>query len=109
MSLDRLINILVTITLVEMMMLIGFRATFAELVRTARNWRLVARAVAANYLFVPAATVALLVLFEAAPMVAAEQAETAEHRQRSFEEDAPIQFAFDARFHVAPYLVVKRA
>lgn len=71
MSLDRLINILVTITLVEMMMLIGFRATFAELVRTARNWRLVARAVAANYLFVPAATVALLVLFEAAPMVAA--------------------------------------
>jgi BASS family bile acid:Na+ symporter len=71
MSLDRLINILVTITLVEMMMLIGFRATFAELVHTARNWRLVARAVAANYLFVPAATVALLVLFEAAPMVAA--------------------------------------
>ena len=71
MSLDRLINILVTITLVEMMVLIGFRATFAELIHTARNWRLVARAVAANYLFVPAIAVALLILFEAAPMVAA--------------------------------------
>jgi BASS family bile acid:Na+ symporter len=70
-SLDRVINILVTITLVEMMVLIGFRATFAELARTARNWRLVARAVAANYLLVPGAAVALLILFEATPMVAA--------------------------------------
>ncbi|MGA7487161.1 MAG: bile acid:sodium symporter [Xanthobacteraceae bacterium] len=71
MSVDRLTNILVTITLVEMMVLIGLRAAFAELIRTARNWRLVARAVAANYLFVPAIAVALLILFEAAPMVAA--------------------------------------
>jgi BASS family bile acid:Na+ symporter len=71
MSLDRLINVLVTITLVEMMMLIGFRVTFAELVRTARNWRLVARAVAANYLLVPGVAVVLLILFEAAPLVSA--------------------------------------
>ena len=70
-SLERLINVLVTITLVEMMVLIGFRATFAELAGTARNWRLVARAVAANYLFVPGVAVALLILFEATPMVAA--------------------------------------
>ena len=67
-SLDRLINILVTIALVEMMMLIGFGATFAELARTARNWRLIARAATANYLLVPAVAVALLALFEASPM-----------------------------------------
>ena len=71
MSLDRLINILVTITLIEMMVLIGFRATFSELVQTARNWRLVAQALAANYVLVPGVTVALLILFEATPMVSA--------------------------------------
>jgi BASS family bile acid:Na+ symporter len=71
MSLDRLINTLVTITLIEMMVLIGLRVTFAELIETARNWRLVARALAANYLFVPAAAIVLLVLFDASAMVAA--------------------------------------
>jgi bile acid:Na+ symporter, BASS family len=71
MSLERLINILVTITLIEMMVLIGLWVTFAELVDTARNWRLVARAVAANYLFVPGVAILLLALFEAKPMVAA--------------------------------------
>jgi BASS family bile acid:Na+ symporter len=71
MSLDRLINLVVTITLIEMMVLIGLRVTFAELVDTARNWRLVARAFATNYLFVPAAAIVLLVLFDASAMVAA--------------------------------------
>ncbi len=71
MSLDRLLNLLVTITLVEMMVLIGLKVTFAELAGTIKDWRLVARAAAANYLFVPAAAIALLVLFEANPMVAA--------------------------------------
>jgi BASS family bile acid:Na+ symporter len=71
MSFDQLINILVTITLIEMMMLIGLQATFAELAQTVRDWRLVARAAAANYLLVPAVAVALLVWFGADPMVAA--------------------------------------
>src|SRR4029453_7703766 len=71
MSLDRLINILVTITLFEMMILIGLRVTFAELGRVARNWRLVGRAAVANYLLVPAVAVGLLVWFHAHPMVAA--------------------------------------
>ena len=53
MSLDRLLNVLVIITLIEMMVLVGLGVTFAELVDTGRNWRLVARAMAANYLFVP--------------------------------------------------------
>jgi BASS family bile acid:Na+ symporter len=71
MSLDRLINLLVTITLIEMMVLIGLRVTFAELARTAGDWRLVARAAAANYLLVPALAIVLLVAFKADPMVAA--------------------------------------
>ena len=41
MPLDRLINILVTVTLIEMMVTIGLRMTFAELLDTARSWRLV--------------------------------------------------------------------
>ncbi len=48
MSLDRLTNILVTITLIEMMVLIGLRVPFSELVDTVRDWRLVARAAVAN-------------------------------------------------------------
>lgn len=71
MSLDRLINILVTITLIEMMVSIGLRVTFAEIVLVARNRRLVARALAANYLFVPVVAIVLLILFDASPMVAA--------------------------------------
>ena len=71
MSLDRLVNILVTITLIEMMALIGLRVTFADLGRVARNWRLVGRAAVANYVLVPAVAVGLLVWFEANPMVAA--------------------------------------
>jgi BASS family bile acid:Na+ symporter len=68
---DRLINALVTVTLIEMMVTIGLGVTFVELVGVARNWRLVARAALANYVCVPAATVGLLVLFGAQPMVAA--------------------------------------
>jgi len=71
MSLDRLINILVTITLIEMMVLIGLRVTFAEIVATVRDWRLVARASAANYLFVPLVAIALLIGFDVSPAVAA--------------------------------------
>jgi BASS family bile acid:Na+ symporter len=71
MSLDRLINILVTITLIEMMVLIGLRVTFAEIMTTVRDWRLVGRAAAANYLFVPLVAIALLIGFDASPAVAA--------------------------------------
>jgi bile acid:Na+ symporter, BASS family len=71
MSLDRLINILVTITLIEMMMLIGLRVTFAEIAGTVRDWRLLGWAAAANYLLVPVVAIALLVSFDASPAVAA--------------------------------------
>jgi BASS family bile acid:Na+ symporter len=71
MSLDRLINLLVTITLIEMMVLIGLRVTFAEIASTVRDWRLIGRAAAANYLFVPLVAIALLIWFDASPPVAA--------------------------------------
>jgi BASS family bile acid:Na+ symporter len=70
MTLDQLINALVTITLIEMMVTVGLGVTLADLVGLARNWRLVVRAGVANYVCVPAATVGLLLLFRAQPMVA---------------------------------------
>ena len=71
MSFDRAINILVTITLIEMMVLVGLRVTFTDLGQTASNWRLVGRAALANYVLVPGVTIALLGLFDVGPMVAA--------------------------------------
>jgi BASS family bile acid:Na+ symporter len=71
MTIDRLINVLVTITLIEMMVAIGLGVSFADLAGVARNWRLVARAALANYVCVPAATVGLVLLFESPPMIAA--------------------------------------
>jgi bile acid:Na+ symporter, BASS family len=71
MSIDRLINLFVTITLIEMMVAVGLRVTFAEIIDTARNWRFVWRAVVANYVLVPAVAIILLLLFHAGPMVAA--------------------------------------
>jgi BASS family bile acid:Na+ symporter len=66
---DRLINILVMITLIEMMVAIGLSVTFADLAGVARNGRLIGRAALANYVCVPGATVGLLLLFDPHPMV----------------------------------------
>jgi len=71
MTVDRLINILAAITLIEMMVTIGLGVTWSDVLRVARNWSLVARAILANYILVPAAAVGLLLLFHANPMVAA--------------------------------------
>jgi len=71
MTVDRFINILAAITLIEMMVTIGLGVTLSELLRVSRSWGLVARAVLANYILVPAAAVGLLLLFRATPMVAA--------------------------------------
>jgi BASS family bile acid:Na+ symporter len=68
---ERLINLLVTIMLIEMMVAVGLGVTFADLNGVARNWRLVVQAALANYVCVPAATLGLLLLFNARPMVAA--------------------------------------
>lgn len=71
MTVDRWINLLVTVTLIEMMVAIGMSVSPADAMTAARNWRLTLRALIANYLLVPAATVALLLLFHAKPMAAA--------------------------------------
>lgn len=62
-QLNQWINLLATVTLVEMMVTIGMGATFAELLPVARNGWLVGKAALANYVCVPAAAVLLLHLF----------------------------------------------
>jgi bile acid:Na+ symporter, BASS family len=71
MSLDKFINLLVPITLIVMMMAIGLSVPFSETLSASRKRGLLLRAAVANYLCVPAATIALLMLFNANPMVSA--------------------------------------
>jgi BASS family bile acid:Na+ symporter len=72
MTADQVINLLVTILLVEMMVAIGLGVALGDLALVARDWRLVLRAALANYLAVPAITVGLLILFRPSdPMVSA--------------------------------------
>ncbi|HEX3358544.1 MAG TPA: bile acid:sodium symporter [Tepidisphaeraceae bacterium] len=71
MTIDRWINLLASITLIEMMLTIGLGTKFSQLLAVLQNWRLVLRAILANYVVVPAAAVGLLFLFNARPMVAA--------------------------------------
>jgi len=68
---DRLINVLAALALVELMLTIGLGARVKEVLAVAMDWRGVLRAGIANYVLVPAATVGLLVTFNARPMVAA--------------------------------------
>jgi BASS family bile acid:Na+ symporter len=71
MSIDQAVNLLVTITLIEMMATIGLSVTMADLRAVLRNVRLVSHAILANYVCVPAATMGLLFAFQAQPLVAA--------------------------------------
>jgi bile acid:Na+ symporter, BASS family len=70
-TIDQIINILATITLLEMMVTIGLGVKFADVVGVGKNVNLVARAALANYLVVPLAALGLLLAFQAHPMVAA--------------------------------------
>lgn len=71
MTVDQLINFLVTVTLVEMMAAIGLRVKLSELREVACDWRLASRGMFANYVCVPVVTVGLLLAFQADPFVAA--------------------------------------
>jgi BASS family bile acid:Na+ symporter len=71
MTIDQVINFLVTVALVELMATLGLSVTTADLVAVAKDWRLVSKAAVANYVCVPAATAGLLLLFDPHPMVAA--------------------------------------
>jgi BASS family bile acid:Na+ symporter len=63
MTIDRVIHLLASVTLFEMMVTIGLGVTLADMARVARDWRLLARAALASYVCVPAAAVGLVVLF----------------------------------------------
>lgn len=67
---EQLLNILVFVSLIEMMLAVGLGVTLAELLGVARNGRLVAGALLVNYLWVPALTVALVWLFRAESTIA---------------------------------------
>jgi BASS family bile acid:Na+ symporter len=62
------INALATLTLVQMMVTTGMSVTPSSISPVARDWKLILRAIAANYILVPAATVALLLALHADPM-----------------------------------------
>jgi BASS family bile acid:Na+ symporter len=53
-----------------MMVTIGLGVTFSDVLRVSRDYGRVARAALANYIFVPAAALGLLLLFHASPMIA---------------------------------------
>ena len=71
MTIKQLINILVTVTLIEMMMAVGLGVSLADLLSVARNVPLLVKAAIANYVCVPVATLILLLFFHAEPMVSA--------------------------------------
>jgi len=71
MTLDRAVNVLVNITLVEMMATIGLGVSIADIVAASKDWRFVTRAFLANYVVFPAATLVLLTAFESPPLVCA--------------------------------------
>jgi BASS family bile acid:Na+ symporter len=71
MTINQVIDVLITLTLIEMMAAIGLGVTVGDLAGVLKNWRLVVQAVVANYVCVPAITVGLLLLFQAHPLVSA--------------------------------------
>lgn len=71
MTLDAIVSILVAVTLIELMFATGLGVTLTDVAAAIRDWRLVARASVANYVAVPAATIALLLLIDPDPMTAA--------------------------------------
>src|SRR5262245_34811667 len=68
---NRLINILASVTLFEMMVTVGLGVTIADLGRVAKDWALLSQAALANYVFFPAVAVELLLALVADPLVAA--------------------------------------
>jgi BASS family bile acid:Na+ symporter len=70
-QLNQLINLLASITLLEMMVAIGLGVSISDLLHVATDWRLVSKAALASYVCVPAAAVGLLIAFQADPIVAA--------------------------------------
>lgn len=66
-----LIKLMNVTALIAMMLSIGLKVTFAEVIASAQRIRLVAMGIIANFVLVPIVTVVLLYGFQAAPLVAA--------------------------------------
>lgn len=71
MTVDQVINVLVAVAVVVLMFAIGLGLSVAKVLAAAGNRRLLLGGFVANDLLVPAASVGLLLLFRAEPMVAA--------------------------------------
>lgn len=71
MTLESLVSPAVTVAVFETMAAVGLGVAVADVMTVAGDGRLLARAVLANYVLVPAVTVSLLMAFGAHPMVAA--------------------------------------
>src|SRR5215475_7902524 len=71
MTIDKMINLLAAITLMEMMVSIGLGVRVSEVLSVAESRGLAGRALLANYVLVPAAAVGLLLVFHPEPMSAA--------------------------------------
>ncbi len=71
MSIQALTSVVVAITVAEMMAAIGLEVRTADLWAFVRNLKLIARAVLANYVAVPAVTIGLLFVFRPPAAVAA--------------------------------------
>jgi bile acid:Na+ symporter, BASS family len=68
--LDKLTNVLVLVLLIEMMVAAGLGVSLSDLVAVLRNASLLIRAGLANYVFVPAISIALPYAFQHKPVVA---------------------------------------
>ncbi len=71
MPIDRIVSVLVNVTLIQLMVTIGLGVTTSQIAAVAANARLVAAAALANYVVVPLCAVALLLLFGSPAFVAA--------------------------------------
>jgi bile acid:Na+ symporter, BASS family len=71
MAADQLVNLLAAVTLIEMMVTLGLGVKASDVLSIGKQLDLLFRALLANYIVVPAAALALLLLFHATPMVAA--------------------------------------
>jgi len=71
MSIDKLINLLATVTLLEMMVMIGLGVSLSQISGVAKDVKLVTRALIGSYVLVPAVALGLLLAFRARPLVAA--------------------------------------
>lgn len=69
MNMDAIINLFASVALFVMMMTVGIGVSLGDVLKVARDWKLLLRAAIANYLFVPLFAVGLLIFFHPKAMV----------------------------------------